>query len=93
MISYHYDPDALQIEEVQNTNDVEFYFRFVGKGNYLESLKKLRNQYESTDLANSVYFYPYINHDYQVVVPKDHYDYFVLDLMKHRILQHVEWNK
>lgn len=91
MISYQYDPDAVQIEETQNANDVEFYFRFIGEGSYLDGLRQLRNQYESTDLVNSVYFYPYINHDVQVVVPKDYYDHFVLDLMKHRILQYVEW--
>lgn len=38
-----------------------------------------------------VLFYAYANHEYRVIVRRDYYVDFLLEMMKHRLLRSAEW--
>ncbi|GIO62133.1 hypothetical protein [Paenibacillus cineris] len=79
MLEYRYDPSIIQITESVNEQDAEFRIRLLQEEPYLARLKQIRRFFEDNDIYTDALFYVYKNHD------------FVLALMKHQLLQSVEW--
>lgn len=92
MLNYSYDEAALRIVESANENDVEFRIVLAnGDPSLPESLKRVRQEFDENRVYTDVLFYHYPNHEYKVIVRKDYYVDFVLELMKQRVLRRVEW--
>ncbi|MDI4649300.1 hypothetical protein [Cohnella hashimotonis] len=92
MLKYRFDETALRIEESANENDVEFRIAIVSDHSpMLEGLKRVRQEFDENRVYTDVLFYHYPNHEYKVIVRKDYYVDFVLELMKQRVLRSVEW--
>ncbi|MDF2723167.1 MAG: hypothetical protein K0Q59_2842 [Paenibacillus sp.] len=91
MITYHFDENVIQISETANQNDIEFRIRIVQEQPYLEAIKQVQKDFDHNEVYTDVLFYWYPHHELQVIVRKDYYVDFVLELMKHRLLQKVEW--
>ncbi|THF76371.1 hypothetical protein [Cohnella fermenti] len=91
MLTYRYDHQVIQISEVANNDDFEFRIRIIREHPCLEAMKKVQQEFEHNRVYTDVLFYVYPNHEFHVIVRKDYYTDFVLELMKHRLLQQVEW--
>lgn len=51
----------------------------------------MRNFFDENDVYTDVLFYAYANHKFQVIVRQDYYNDFVIELMRHHLLQSIEW--
>jgi hypothetical protein len=91
MLTYRYDQDVIRISESGNENDIEFRIRILQENTYLDGMKLVQKEFEDNQVYTDALFYLYPNHEYRVIVRKDYYNDFVLELMKHRLLQSVEW--
>ncbi|WP_217596708.1 hypothetical protein [Cohnella sp. GbtcB17] len=92
MLNYSYDEAALRIGESANENDVEFHIALsTDDPSILAGLKRVRQEFDENRVYTDVLFYHYPNHEYKVIVRKDYYVDFVLELMKQRVLRSVEW--
>jgi hypothetical protein len=91
MLKYEYDHSVIQINEVKNENDVEFHIHILQEESYLDRIKKVQHVFEDDRVYTDVLFYIYANHEYRVIVRRDYYDDFVLELMKQRLLTSVKW--
>lgn len=90
-MKYQYDQNVIRISETANENDIEFRILILIEKPYLDGMKQVQKEYEDNRIHTDVLFYIYANHEYRVIVRKDHYEDFVLELMKRRLLQSVEW--
>jgi hypothetical protein len=91
MLTYRYDQDVIRISESGNENDIEFRIHILQENTYLDGMKLVQKEFEDNQVYTDALFYLYPNHEYRVIVRKDYYNDFVLELMKHRLLQSVEW--
>lgn len=91
MLTYRYDTQALEIVESENESDIEFRIRMPEKSPYVESLKRVRDFFESNEVYTDVLFYAYPNQEYIVNVRKDYYTDFILEMFKQKLLKSVEW--
>lgn len=93
MLKYEYDHYVIQVNEIENGNDVEFRIHILQEEPYLDRIKKVQKEFEENSVYTDVLFYIYANHEYRVIVRRDYYDDFVLELMKQRLLQSVKWTE
>ncbi|MDG0793983.1 hypothetical protein OMP38_26540 [Cohnella ginsengisoli] len=92
MLNYRFDETALQIGESANENDVEFRIVLATDDPSIAAgLKRVRQEFDENRVYTDVLFYHYPNHEYKVIVRKDYYVDFVLELMKQRLLKSVAW--
>lgn len=92
MLNYSFDEAVLRISESVNENDVEFNIVLLtDEPSLLEGLKRVQQEFDQDRVYTDVLFYHYPHHEYKVIVRKDYYVDFVLELMKQRLLQRVEW--
>lgn len=91
MLIYEYDHNVIRVNETDNGNDVEFRIHILQEEPYLDGIKNVQREFEDNDVYTDVLFYIYANHEYRVIVRKDYYDDFILELMKQRLLQSVKW--
>ncbi|MFC3802298.1 hypothetical protein [Cohnella sp. GCM10012308] len=92
MLSYRFDESILRISESANENDVEFRIDLVtDEPSALAGLQRVRQAFDENRVYTDVLFYHYPDREYKVIVRKDYYTDFVLELMKQRLLQSVEW--
>ncbi|UJF33854.1 hypothetical protein [Paenibacillus hexagrammi] len=91
MLTYTYDQQIIDIQEKVNEPDVEFHIQIVGDPQLGEKLKQIQYVFEHDSVLTDVLFYTYPNQKYQIIVRQDFYDDFILALMKHKLLQRVEW--
>ncbi|RCW43028.1 hypothetical protein [Paenibacillus prosopidis] len=93
MLKYEYDHNVIQVNEIENGNDVEFRIHILQEEPYLDGIKKVQKEFEENDVYTDVLFYIYASHEYRVIVRRDYYEDFILELMKQRLLQSVKWSE
>jgi hypothetical protein len=91
MLKYEYDRNDLQIQETQNGDDIEFTIQVFNEQEVISKLKAVRDHFEDNDIYTDVLFYSYANQRYSAIVRPEFYTDFVLQLMKFRIFNRVEW--
>jgi endo-1,4-beta-mannosidase len=91
MLVYTFDNQIIEIREAVNGNDMEFTIRIVQEEPYLERFRQVEHFFNENGVISDVFFYPHVNHEFQVIVRSDYYADFVLELMKRRLLKSVEW--
>jgi hypothetical protein len=91
MLAYTFNPDVINITESNNDGDIEFAIRFVVEEPYLEKFKAVQHYFEDNEVYTDALFYAYENHEYRVIVRTDYYVEFVLQLMRHRLIEQVQW--
>ncbi|SFB60062.1 hypothetical protein SAMN05216312_11675 [Cohnella sp. OV330] len=92
MLNYSYDEAALQISESANENDMEFRIVLATDDpSILAGLKQVRQEFDENRVYTDVLFYHYPDREYKIIVRKDYYVDFVLELMKQRLLKSVAW--
>ncbi|RAP73666.1 hypothetical protein [Paenibacillus montanisoli] len=91
MLTYKYDSNIIRIQEIQNEKDVEFSIHILQEKPYAKKMKQVQKAFDENDVITDVFFYVLLNHEYRVIVRRDFYADFVLEMMKQRLLQSVEW--
>lgn len=89
---YEWNPDIMDIQEIEVMNDIEFSIRVLSPS-FFTTMKHIQNIFETNDVITDVFVYTYSDHEYRVVVRKDYYGDFILQLMKCRLLTKVEWKE
>ncbi|HZG78104.1 MAG TPA: hypothetical protein VEZ72_19790 [Paenibacillus sp.] len=89
MLLYAYDEAAVDIRETANEADVEFRIRLLTAPP--EAMEAIRETFDDNRVHTDVLVYPYPDRDYRVIVRKDYYERFVLELMRMKLLRRVEW--
>lgn len=92
MLKYSYNSDVIKIDETANGNDIEFHIQVLQEEPYLKKLKLVQRHFDDNRVFTDVLFYAHANHHYRVIVRKDYYNDFVIELMRHHLLQSVEWS-
>ena len=90
-LNYQWKPDVIRLEERVNGNDVEFQIELLQEGPYVKAMGQVQKYFEANNIHTDVLFYVYPEHRYQVIVRKDYYNDFVLELMRRQLLTRVEW--
>ncbi|WP_155971105.1 hypothetical protein [Paenibacillus sp. Soil522] len=70
---------------------MEFRIHILQEEPYLDRIKKVQRVFEDNQVYTDVLFYIYANHEYRVIVRRDYYYDFILELMKQHLLQSVKW--
>lgn len=91
MLTYRFDPQRLDFRETANDNDVEFLIRVPDDSPELEALRKVQRFFESNDDFTDVLFYAYPDHEFKVIVRREHYGEFLTELFKRRLLTRLAW--
>ncbi|OXS56968.1 hypothetical protein B1A99_19150 [Cohnella sp. CIP 111063] len=92
MLRYCYDQSAVRITESPNENDIEFHIRILlEEPLYLDGIQLIKKKYERNGVDTKVLFYANYDREYRAIVHRDHYAYFIIELMKHQLLRSVEW--
>lgn len=90
-LTYRYNKDVIHISETPNGTDVEFDIRILAEKNRA-GMKEVQRMFEENKVYTDVLFYAYENHHYRVIARQDYYVDFILGLLKHHLVERVEWN-
>lgn len=90
MLTYRVNEERLQLTESANGNDIEFELTPGGEA-AVHAIQQVQAYFDDNRVITDVFFYAQANHRYRVIVRKDFYEDFILQLMKHRLLRQVEW--
>ena len=89
---YEWNQNVIDISEVEVLNDIEFSIKVLSPSHF-DDMKNIQKIFESNDVITDVLVYTYTNHEYRVIVRKDYYGDFILQLMKNQLLTKVEWKE
>lgn len=90
-LHYRWNPDVIRIEESVNGEDAEFQIRLLWERPEEAAMRLVQSYFEANQVHTDVLFYLYPEHRYRVIVRKDFYNDFLLELLKHRLLLSLEW--
>lgn len=90
-LHYQWDPSGIEIRESGNGDDTEFQIKLHREQPYEASMRLVQKYFEANEIHTDVLFYLYPDHLYRVIVRKDYYSDFLLELLKHRLLISLEW--
>ncbi|MBW5447313.1 hypothetical protein GE107_14750 [Cohnella sp. CFH 77786] len=91
MLKYEFDPRILDIRESENENDAEFLIRIPDGSPGLAEMRKVQHHFEDDNDYTDVLFYLYPNHEFKVILQREHYADFLAELMKRKLLRSLEW--
>jgi hypothetical protein len=89
-VEYTYDQNLLELKESINGNEVEFQIRLFDS-ELKNKLKKVRQYFDENKVLTDIYFYIHPNNSYQVIVRRDYYDEFIIQLFTQQLLKELKW--
>lgn len=82
----------MALEQIQNEDDIEFHLTF-----YQQELKtkllKIKEFFDQNDILTDLLIYTHSDKHIQVIVRKDFYLDFLLQLFKQQLLEEIRWDK
>lgn len=91
MLTYEYDKNSLSITEINGDSDIEFQIKVSEKISD-KQIHAVRDYFENNKIYTDAMFYTRSDHSFQVIVKKDFYVDFILQLFKQKIIQKVYWS-
>lgn len=90
---YRSNPNTIDIQETDAGQDVEFLIRLIpGDPAQVDAMRHVQNYFDSNRVYTDVSFYAYQNHEYRIIVRKDFYVEFIIEMMRFQLLHGVEWS-
>ncbi|TBL80412.1 hypothetical protein [Paenibacillus thalictri] len=90
---YDWDRSVIDMKSVEEVmEDFEFSIRIVDPA-YADTIKRIQQIFENNEVLTDVFFYAFPHHEYRIVVRKDFYVDFILQLFRHGLLTRLEWQK
>ncbi|WP_433945340.1 hypothetical protein [Paenibacillus sp. SN-8-1] len=90
MLTYQIDSSVLDLQESQDGTDIEFNIK-LHHGGAVDGLRLVQQVFDSNTDYTDALFYAYANHEYKVIVRQEHYNDFLIELFKARLLRSLEW--
>jgi hypothetical protein len=91
MLIYQFDPNILHMEESPNKEEIEIRINLLQPEPFAANLKRVKDFFDDNEYYTEVLFYFYKNNEYKIIVRNDYYVDLILMLMRHQLLQKVEW--
>jgi hypothetical protein len=89
-IKYQYNKEDLKISEAPNEDDIEFNI-ILFKEDLKQDLIKIRDYFSSNNIVTDILVYKHPNNHYQIIVRKDFYQEFILQLFKQQLIKELSW--
>jgi hypothetical protein len=91
VLTYRFNKDVIQIRETGNDSDVEFVISLLVDEPYTAAIKEVQHKFDENRIHTDVLFYAYENHQYRIIVRQEYYNDFILELLRHQLLESAEW--
>lgn len=90
-ISYGWNKNEIDIQMIDNGGtDIDIYIRIIEpKKN--EGMNAISDYFENNTVLTDVFIFAYENHEYKIVVRKDFYVNFMVELFKNQLIEKLEW--
>lgn len=89
-VAYKFDEKLLDLKETANGEDIEFSI-ILFNSELKKSLKKVREYFEENKVLTDIHYYIHPNNNYQVIVRKDFYNEFLIQLFRQQLLKEIVW--
>ncbi|WML57334.1 hypothetical protein [Neobacillus sp. PS2-9] len=89
-VEYKFDAQLLEIKETTNGDDLEFTITLLDN-QLKKGLKLVREYFEENKILTDIHYYIHPNNRYQIIVRKDFYNEFLIQLFRQGLLQEVKW--
>lgn len=89
-VEYKYDAQLLDIKETTNGDDLEFTITLLDN-QLKKGLKLVREYFEENKILTDIHYYIHPNNRYQIIVRKDFYNEFLIQLFRQQLLQEIKW--
>lgn len=87
---YKYNEANLSLQESLNEDDIEFHITFYEK-ELKKKLLKIKEFFNQNDVETDLLLYTHSDKHIQVIVRKDFYIDFILQLFKEHLLEEIKW--
>ncbi|WHY87595.1 hypothetical protein QNH39_07140 [Neobacillus novalis] len=89
-VAYKYDEKLLELKETANGDDIEFLITLFDS-ELKKRLIKVREFFEDNKILTDIHYYIHPNNKYQIIVRKDFYNEFLIQLFRQELLQEIKW--
>jgi hypothetical protein len=89
-IEYKYNKELLKITEELNGDDMEFHLTFFEADLKLR-IEKIKEFFNENSIVTDILVYKHPNNHFQIIVRKDFYQDFILQLFKQQLIQELRW--
>ena len=90
MLLYKYDETKMELKEAQNEDDIEFNLILFDEEVKMQLLK-IKKFFSENNIVTDLLVYTHSDRHIQIIVRKDFYYDFVLQLFKYHLLDEVKW--
>lgn len=87
---YKYDDKKLTLQESPNGEDIEFSLCLLDP-ELKKRLVNIRDYFNANNISTDILVYTHPNNKYQIIVRKDFYEDFLLQLFKQGLLVEIKW--
>lgn len=89
---YKYDDTKIELKEAQNGDDIEFNLLLFDQ-EVKKQLLKVKKFFNENNIVTDILVYTHSDKHIQIIVRKDYYYDFVLQLFKYQLLEEVKWDQ
>ncbi len=89
-VAYNYDGKLLELKETANGDDIEFSITLFNS-ELKKNLINVREFFEENKVLTDIHYYIHPNNRYQVIVRKDFYNDFIIQLFRQQLVQEIKW--
>ncbi|MEH7306581.1 hypothetical protein [Neobacillus drentensis] len=89
-IAYKFNDQILDLKEEVNGDDFEFTLTFFDN-NWKKEIEKIREYFNSNTILTDIHIYIHPNNKIQIIVRKDFYNEFLIQLFRQQLVQEIKW--
>ncbi|MBT2700212.1 hypothetical protein ACSU6B_23845 [Neobacillus sp. C211] len=89
-VEYKYNEQLLDLKETANGDDFEFTLTFV-ENKWKKKIEEIRGYFDSNNILTDIHFYIHPNNRFQIIVRKDFYNEFIIQLFRQQIVKEIKW--
>jgi hypothetical protein len=89
-VAYRYNEQILELQETVNGDDFEFTLAFSDR-KWKKKIENIREYFDENAILTDIDFYMHPNNRFQIIVRKDFYNEFIIQLFKQHIVKEIKW--
>jgi hypothetical protein len=89
-VAYKFNNQLIELVETSNGDDSEFSLTLIDK-NLKKKVEKVREYFDENNILTDIYFYIHPNNRFQIIVRKDFYDEFLIQLFRQQLVNEIKW--
>jgi hypothetical protein len=89
-VVYKFNKQLIDLQETVNGEDFEFTLTFFNK-DWKRKMENIREHFDSNTILTDIHLYIHPNNKIQVIVRKDFYDEFIIQLFRQQLVQEIKW--